>query len=205
MSFGEELVPAMPAMGMSTLEKLGDELAELLELDFSLGPTVIDWPNMIENVLPRHAIHVYPVDPAEIDGDEGATDPSGTGPINVLLRHDIYDALWDAGSKGNRARATMPHELSHCVLHVPRIRRYRTQLGGEHLLRRVRRADLKPFLDPEWQAWALAGCLVAPRRVLTEYRHVPAHRLAPMFGISVEFLSTHMRRLKLEVRGHRGY
>lgn len=194
MSFGSELVPSMPAISMAALERVGHELNQLLGIDFSGGPHPIDWPHLITHVLPKHGIHVSPVDPAEIDGDEGATDSAGTGPVNVLLRHDIYDGLYDPGRGGNRSRATMPHELGHCILHVDRIRRFRAHQRDGALLRR--RADLKAYCDPEWQAWGLAGCIVAPRSLLTSSR-MSCDRLAAKLGISGAFLRTHMARLKM--------
>jgi hypothetical protein len=196
-SFGDEMVPAMPGMSTADIERIADEFCAVLDIHQSNGAAAIDWPHLIDVTLPTLGIHVSPVDPAEIDGDEGATDPGGTGPINVLLRQDIYDGLWIKGPQGNRARATAPHELSHCALHVARIRRFRDHVSSGVLLRRVRRATLAAFVDPEWQAWTMAGCLVAPRRLLTPMLHMSAPTIARQFGISVGFLEQHLRRLKL--------
>lgn len=189
----------MPMRTMAQMELLGQHLGASLGLDFSTGPSRIDWPDVVDRVLPRIGIHVYPVHPAEIDGDEGATDPKGGPEINVLLAEHVYAALRDPSPRGNRARATVAHEISHAVLHVPVIRRQLHNTSGELLLRRVRQDRLPKEHDPEWQAWALAGCLVAPRDAIVGYESRGVERLARDFGVSPAFLNAHLGRLCLKV------
>jgi hypothetical protein len=65
------------------------------------------------------------------------------------------------------------------------------------LNRRVRRDAIKAFLDPEWQAWALAGAIVAPRRTITLVGNLDPCVLAEVYGMSVDFMRSHLKRLKL--------
>jgi hypothetical protein len=189
----------MPPLRILDIERVSAEFSTLLGLHDG-GVLRIDWIPLIDFDLPKIGIHVYAVDPADIDGDEGATDPAGTGSIDVLLRQDIFDALHDPGPGGNRARATFPHELGHCVLHVGRLRKYRSHLRPDTLLRRVSRGSIPAYADPEWQAWTMAGCLVAPRELLQRLLHLTEDEIARRFGISVAFLQQHLRRLKLSAR-----
>lgn len=197
MSFKEELVVPMPGMRVAQLEQLGLALRQTLELGSAAVPAPIRWLPIIDHVLPHYGIHVSPASEDELQGDEGATDPTGGPETNILLRADVYDSLDDMSPRGNRARATMPHELGHAILHVPVIRRRQALPNGSMLLRRVSRGSIEPFRDPEWQAWTLALSLVAPRAAILAVgtTHVPT--LAEAFGISEVFMRQHLRRLKL--------
>lgn len=196
-AFDGEVVPRMPAMSIAKLERLGIAIAETLGLDFSAGPQPVEWLPLIDGVLQEMGILVYPVWPHEIDGDLGATDPRGGPETAILLTIETYDALGDRSRHGNQARATMAHEFAHAVLHVPIIRRYSAEPHGDMLLRRVQRSSIKAYHDPEWQAWVLAGCIVAPRSAILRMRGARLQEMADAFGLSMKFLSNHLRRLHL--------
>jgi len=205
LSFADERVMRMPPMSVASLEALGSELAAALGLRFAPGRAFVDWSELLHVTLPRLNVHVYPARSGEIEGAEGATDPTGApgDAIYILLPVDVNDAVELEGRAGNRARSTFLHEVSHAALHVPLIRQWaRRQSGrGAHdhqkLLNRVRRGSLRAYEDPEWQAWTLAGCIIAPRSALEPVAARGPERLAPGFGVSGEFLQAHMRRLKL--------
>lgn len=196
---GEHVV-RVPPVRMVGLERLGDEICKELGADYSNGPVVLDWAELVEKRLARSGLLFYPATLDELPDCEGATDPAGNGPIRILIRQDVYDDLSLPGRRSNRSRATVAHEFSHAVLHVPYIRRLRSVVFGELLLKRVTRKEIPAYEDPEWQAWALAGCILAPRQSIMTMAGASAAELAEAHGVSEAFMKAHLRRLRLEVK-----
>lgn len=91
---------------------------------------------------------------AQSDGDEGDD-------IEVLVQESEWDSLHAGGTLAHHARGTFMHEFGHCILHVPQIRRLRAL--GLGLPRQMRPREIKTYCNAEWQAWAFAGCMLAPR------------------------------------------
>lgn len=86
------------------------------------------------------------------------------------------------------------------MLHVPVVRRRLKSPLGELALNRVSRDSLKPYEDPEWQAWALAGCVVAPRKMIEAAPASSVTELADLFGVSEGMMKSHLKRLRLARR-----
>lgn len=65
-----------------------------------------------------------------------------------------------------RLRATLAHEIGHCVLHVAEARQARTTLKFLHddsaTSQMFRQEDIHAYENPEWQAWRFAGALLMP-------------------------------------------
>lgn len=76
--------------------------------------------------------------------------------VKILIREDVYDR---ACSGYGRDRLTIAHEIGHLFLH-----------GGANIsLARVEpNYQIPIFCDPEWQANAFAGELLAPFRFIQE-------------------------------------
>jgi hypothetical protein len=209
--FAEE-VPPMPPISMAAIEELGEGLrAELLpyldasgtDLEGALaadGPAALDVLYLVEHVLQRYGIDVYPASVLELGDREAATFPDSTGRTTILIREDSWEQLMAGGRQANRARATVMHELAHAVLHVQVLRaRARDGLPGT-ALNRVSRRELKAFCDPEWQAWALAGAILLPRRSIESMlsRGLTEQDIADTFGVSASMLRSHIKRLKMK-------
>jgi hypothetical protein len=192
-----ETVVEVPPLSLKDIEQRSAEVRDLLvSLTRAAGPA-LPWDELVDRHLPRAGLLFYPASVAELEDREAATDPSGEGAIHILMRPELYEALTDPGPGGNRARATVAHELGHAVLHVPFLRRQR---GQAQPLTRVSRAQLAPFRDPEWQAWAFAGCLLMPRSLLVATRK-PLGEVARAHGVSSQFAAAHYARLRLPVGG----
>jgi hypothetical protein len=117
-------------------------------------PTPVTW--MFDTVLPRRGVWTASVEELA-PGLEGITDCVGK---EVKLAPHVYDGM-DQGN--GRCRFSGAHELGHVVLHADELAARAGVLlvnGGDVLL--ARRSDLKPFLDPEWQANTYAGALLMP-------------------------------------------
>jgi hypothetical protein len=67
---------------------------------------------------------------------------------------------------------------------------------GASLLPRARRESIRPFEDPEWQAWTLAGCILAPLRTLRMIESRVPWTLAPVYGVSEKMMESHLRRVQ---------
>jgi hypothetical protein len=186
---------------MSAIEHLGEEVAAVLGATADSLPRVLDWADLVENKLAHSGLLFFPVRDAELPDCEGATDPSGTGPIRILIRKEVYDDLGASGRRANRPRATVVHELAHAVLHVPYIREMRRLHRSADVLPRVMRGAIPAYIDPEWQAWALAGSILAPRRTVAPMISAgsTAQEIADAHGVSEQFLLSHTRRMKLVI------
>ncbi|WP_277287666.1 ImmA/IrrE family metallo-endopeptidase [Veillonella montpellierensis] len=67
----------------------------------------------------------------------------------ILIREDVYN---NACKGSGRDRLTIAHEIGHFILHR----------ASDISLARDTDEEVKPFEDPEWQANAFAGELLAP-------------------------------------------
>ncbi|GIP57929.1 ImmA/IrrE family metallo-endopeptidase [Paenibacillus woosongensis] len=74
----------------------------------------------------------------------------------IDLREDVYErAVKDVP----RDRFTIAHEIAHYLLHTPKTVAFARANGSE---------KLPAYLDPEWQANAFAGELLAPPHLIKE-------------------------------------
>lgn len=189
-----EDVVEVPPMSLREIEQRTAEVRALLVSLTRASGAALPWDELVDRHLPRAGLLFYPASAAELEDREAATDPSGDGAIHILMQSKLYESLTDAGPGGNRARATVAHELGHAVLHVPYLRKQR----GRALLR-VARSQLVPFRDPEWQAWAFAGCLLMPRESLRSMQRLALSEVARAHGVSAQFAAAHYARMRLPV------
>ncbi len=111
------------------------------ELYFPILPFV---ENVLPLLIPDFQFEVAPVD--EMGGKHGETYPSK----NIMrIREDVY--LRAAAGEG-RDRLTIAHEVGHLFMHED---------DSIALCRLAPDEQLKPFEDPEWQADAFGGELLA--------------------------------------------
>lgn len=96
----------------------------------------------------------YEIKPIEEMGDcYGITYPEEH---LIALREDVYDR---AVVGIPRDRFTIAHEIAHYLLHNPKTVSFARTTGHERV---------PPYLDPEWQANAFAGELLAPPHLIKE-------------------------------------
>jgi len=96
-------------------------------------------------------------------------------------------------------RATVAHESAHCIQHVGVLNLFSSVLADGATLFRAERKDIPAYLDPEWQAWALAGALLMPRHRLLSLYHEGAseYEMATVFDVNPAFIKRRMKALKL--------
>lgn len=195
---GEDTI-SMPPLRMSTIERLGEAFLSEFCPDALKQPMAVDLFHLAENVLPQLNIHVTPASVEEMGDKLGVTDASDPTSTEILIRADLWGHLIMGGPRANFARATLGHEFGHLVLHAPVIRRRRVSPHSRHLLARVARAQVPVYMDAEWQAWALAGCILAPRRTIEMVDNPSVTTLASIYEISNDMMKNHLRRLRVSL------
>jgi hypothetical protein len=180
----------MPGLSMACLEALGASVLGVFQPSALLSPEPIDLPGWIDRMLPRFGVHVSPAGESELDDCAALTLASGEFECEILVREWIWNDLANE-VRPNFARATVMHEIAHAILHVPMLR------GAVALEQAESGAIVPPFRDPEWQAWALAGCILMPRRTLTMLSPRDTATIAETYVVSAQFAAAHLKRLKI--------
>lgn len=185
----------VPPLSTAAIEELANAfLAELAPVMLS-APQALDLVSLVDDGLNQQGIVIYPATLQELGDREGATRPSS--PIEVLLAEHLWNALHCGGPGQSRARSTLGHELGHCVLHVPLIRRALSIVPEGFTLNRAERGSVKAFEDSEWQAYTFSGCILMPRTTLVTVPSPSVSRLAALYNLSAPFVRSHLKRLKL--------
>lgn len=153
----------------------------------------LDLSHLVDYGLQKEGIMVYPVSADELPESEAETRAARC--LEIWMRAEFYEALFEANSNTNRARSTLAHEIGHAVLHDVDVR------TGHHrphalALRRGLRSELEPFKDSEWQAHTFAGALLMPRPALRKVKCDDTLALAAQFQVSEAFVRSHLKRIK---------
>lgn len=127
------------------------------------------------------------------------------GYTNARQRLSIVDQRLadDFSERGRRRfRATVGHEIGHCILHVPLRQWQRSlQIVGKGMKRE--RNDLAAFEDPEWQAWRYCHALCMPASVVQKMTgrygtgESGIRALMERFDVNRTFVQTRLRMLKI--------
>lgn len=195
--FLDEEVPAVNPLSMDAIEELGRCFLEQLAPHVLDAPARLDVLELVDTRLPEFGINVYPATRAEIGHREGATDPSGEGQTTILVSEEVWTALELEGPRSFFARTTVCHEVGHALLHVPTLRR---RLMLTDVLARTRRSNLRPYEDPEWQAWAFAGAILMPsatlRMLIAQGASLAPQNLSAIYSVSAGMAQSHLKKLK---------
>lgn len=86
-----------------------------------------------------------------------------------LIDKSVYET--DDPVQIRRGRATMAHETYHCLCHVPRMLTFIS--GSNDSFReafpRMLKSEVRPFEDPEQQAWKFAQMLMMPKAAIQRF------------------------------------
>lgn len=196
-SFLDEEVPPVNPLSTAALEEVGRCFLEQLAPGTLTGPQALDVLSLVDLILPKFGIHVYPATRAELGDRDGATDPGGEEEVTILVSEEEWDALEGSAPRSHHARTTVCHEIGHAILHVPVLRR---RLLLTDALARIKRQQLPAYMDPEWQAWTFAGAILMPSMTLRMLQS-KGGRLVPevvgaVYEVSSSMAARHLRRLK---------
>lgn len=149
----------------------------------------VDVLRLVEALEP--AVFFCPALAGELQNEEGKTQVSLRGAVEVSIRNDQWDAVCTgAGPLYTRGRATIAHECGHVYLHVEEYRRRALSLNRS---KPVARTEIKPYVDPEWQAWTFANALLMPPSLVRELPRDPNY-LANRFAVSTDFVEAMLKR-----------
>lgn len=102
----------------------------------------------------------------------------------IALREDVYER---ASVGVPRDRFTIAHEIAHYLLHNPKTVSFARSNGHERV---------PPYLDPEWQANAFAGELLAPPHIIKDMSSVT--EIEERCGVSRKVAEIQLRKLRGE-------
>ena len=189
--FGETVI-AMPPLSLEYLEALGETVVSTFQPEALLTAQPIKVREWIDDLLPRFGIHVMPASYEELGERVAVTYAAADAESEILVSPWIYENLADE-ERPHFARSTVIHELAHAILHVPLLRN-RSDGSGE-LTTRLDRRRLAEVSDPEWQAWALAGAILMPRRTIAMLPDRSPRWVADVFFVSQKFAEVRLERL----------
>ncbi|WP_027360857.1 ImmA/IrrE family metallo-endopeptidase [Desulforegula conservatrix] len=115
----------------------------------------------------------------------------------------VDKALVDSNSQSTlrRLRATVAHEIGHCIYHVPELKNFRSSLsvtGG--ILFREEPSNIKAYENPEWQAWQFAGSLLMPEKKIISYyeKGCSTDVIANIFDVNPSFVKVRLNKLGIK-------
>ena len=136
----------------------------------------IDIVRLLEHKLHLLGIEFEIVPESELEMRHGE---SILGQKIIRIREDVYNR---ACAGHGRDRLTMAHELGHIILHQK-----------EDMVLTRSEGTIPPYLDPEWQANAFAGELLAPFQYI---KHMEIFDISTQYGVSIEAASVQKNRRK---------
>ncbi len=147
-------------MSRKSIRELAKKFRELFQMEDTLYFPIVSF---IEWVLPELGLNYEYVSVQEMGDAYGVTH---TRKGIMKIREDVYERA----IKGNpRDRFTLCHELGHFLMHAPD----RVSFA---------RGEVPAYMDPEWQANAFAGELMAPYELVKDMNVL---EIADKCGMSV--------------------
>lgn len=136
----------------------------------------IDIVRLLEHKLHSLGIEFEIVPESELGMRHGE---SILGQKIIRIREDVYNRACEGHG---RDRLTIAHELGHIILHQK-----------EDIVLTRSEGTIPPYLDPEWQANAFAGELLAPFQYI---KHMEISDISTQYGVSIEAASVQKNRRK---------
>lgn len=158
-----------PPMSREEINNLAWKIRAILDLT---EKPYFDILPFVEHILPKLVddLIFYTVPIEEMPEAHGQYRPETR---ELIIRDDVYNgAVHGVG----RDRMTVAHESSHALLHRD---------IGLNLNQLDPQKNIRTFEDPEWQAKAFAGALLAPPQMIIG-KNYTALNIATLFGISLE-------------------
>lgn len=186
-TFEEEYVIKAKPKRIQDINQEAEELLRLLSPRAIVKPTPLLGEQLLKFVEFRDRISVIPTDGVDLGDNEAVTVLEE--PVQIWLREDQYDYLFSDGPYSRRPKVTLLHERYHAKVHAPFVQARRQ---SSLRLARSRRRDIPAYMDPEWQAFAFAGCVLMPLRALHKVRPLNAENVSKTFNVSQAFAERHL-------------
>lgn len=192
----KQVVPVVPPLSRNKIESLVNSLFKEVQPDALLGKEPVDVEKIFEFYIPdKYGIATGYTDLSQYGyGTLGYTDAS-------VKTSDVDESLINSDEivTIRRCRATIGHEIGHCILHVPVFRIFRSSCKEEAALYRIDRNLIKPYNDPEWQAWEVAMACLMPYPVIIKCldSKYSVFDIAECFDVNPAFVKTRLGKLKI--------
>lgn len=162
----------MPALSLKSIREYASKIRHVFGF---LPDEYIDIVGILER-LPDMGVEIEIATMKEMGDKHGETFP--TVPL-IKIREDVYERACDGQA---RDRMTIAHEVGHLFLH-----------GQEKisLARLSNNTAVPAYLDPEWQANAFAGELLAPYKYIKE---LSVSNIRDKYGVSITAASIQKNR-----------
>lgn len=206
LGYGSERVVEMPPLTLRAILSHAEAVVGRLQPQALLSPQPVRLDRLVAPGLylahtgfGTSMVSVYDTDDEDDLAEcEGFTDFNhGPGRIDIVIASKFMDDFEAGGSRANRARSTLGHELGHADLHAPTIwRRMRSHSRRLRLARPRPRSEVKPYQQPEWQAWSYSGGLLMPLPALKKCLGCSPFELAEIFQVSPDFANRHTTKLR---------
>lgn len=191
-------VIVVPPLSKNNIESIATSLIMQVQPEVFQDQVPVDIESIYEFYVPdRYGIEIAYT-------DLGVLGPNILGYTDASSKRSFVDKnLSDSNELPaiRRCRATIAHETFHCIRHVPILRVFKSTLlkdEGEGLYRRER-SKVKPYEDPEWQAWEFARACLMPRiLILKDYeKKYSPNDIADHFDVNPAFIRSRLRLLNL--------
>ncbi len=127
-----------------------------------------------------------------------------TAENKLVINAGLLDDTW--GDNEKFFRSTVAHEVGHCLLHVPVLRRCKkdrifTEGKKKDKVALYRKTEIPLYRNPEWQAWRFAGALLMPEQVVQSLisKGASLQEMARHFKVNRVFIEQRMKALKIQI------
>lgn len=184
-------VPRVKGRSRAEIYRLAHNFVRGFQPSALEGPEILDVLEALEYLLDEE-LGDYRVVESLGSGTEAETLPGGI----IEIPEKIYAGAYEGNP---RDRVTIIHECGHVEMHSAELEAASKRRTGPSL---YRRDELKPFEDPEWQAFEFASYALAPTRPLltvlgsTNPRDWSAELAARTFNLSLPAAESRLRSLE---------
>lgn len=193
-------VTVVPGLSRAEIEEMASTLLLDYQPDGFKGKEPVDVEKLYEFYVPSQFgivtgfTDLTPIGPGILGYTDAATKTS-------FVDKTLSDAQDLATIR--RFRSTVAHEISHCIHHVPILQVFRSicKSGDESGLYRVDRTRIKPYKNPEWQAWESARAILMPKKLILRYieKGYSVKTMADLFDVNPRFMEVRLDTLKIKI------
>jgi len=191
MGSSSDHVCIVPPMSREQIEGRAKTILRLMQKKALREAQPTDIENIFDVYLPSKGVATGYTDLSARNA-EGYTDATFKRSFVDSALADYKDTVTE-----RRFRSTVAHETGHAILHVPISALYKSFQEKGVGFKRARK-DLKPYQDPEWQAWEFAKQILMPKEpliFLLDNYDIDVKELAEIYNVNEKFVRTRLRNL----------
>lgn len=192
-------IPVVPALSRKEIEARAVSLLKEWDTDGLSGQRPVDVEAIFDICIPeRFGIQTGYTDLSFLgEGVLGYTDAAKK--VSYVDK-TLIDS--DHPPMRRRCRSTVGHETGHCLYHVSVLNFFRSSSFKDegYGLYRAERSEVKPYENPEWQAWEFARACLMPRHLILKYceKGYSPDEMAKQFDVNPSFLKVRLSTLKIK-------